>query len=276
MMSMHKGIDISNWQADLKDYSILKPAGIEFAILKISEYRADKNFTQHYEGLKAQGIPVGAYIYSHASTAAAVKNEVDFALSILGDRKLDLPLFLDCEASDMSASWKASIMPVALAFGEYVTAKGLKWGIYANRSWWQNKLDSAAVKAAGGVVWCAAYNDQSAGIDCDIWQHSDSGKIDGYANKLDMNIMYTDKLLTGTADAFEAETTTSTGYVLPTVKEGDRTPAAVFLENALAIIGYDTTWNGLKECIIDFQQKSGLSVDGICGKNTWAAILKRI
>ncbi len=273
-MSMHKGIDISNWQADLKDYSILKPAGIEFAILKICEYRADKSFIQHYEGLKAQGLPVGAYIFSHAKTADAVKEEVDLALSILGNRKLDLPLFLDCEADDMSASWKASIMPVALAFGEYVTAKGLKWGIYANRSWWQNKLDAAAVKAAGGVVWCAAYNNTGAGIECDIWQHSDSGKISGYGGKLDMNIMYADKLLTDTADISATET--ATGYVFPDVKEWDGSPAAAFLAAALKGIGYNVLSAGLPACIKDFQLKSGLTIDGICGKNTWAAILKKI
>lgn len=273
---MHKGIDISNWQSDLKDYSILKPAGIEFAILKISEYKADKSFTQHYDGLKAQGIPVGAYIFSHATSAEAVRAEVNLALSVLGDRKLDLPLFLDCEADDMSSSWKASILPVALAFGEYVKSLGLTWGIYANRSWWQNKLDVAAVKAAGGVVWCAAYNNTGAGIDCDIWQYSDSGKISGYNSKLDMNIMYTESLLTGTAAVAENATTEATGYEFPNVKDWDGSPAAAFLAAALEKIGYVVMSSGLPVCIKDFQQKAGLTVDGICGKNTWAEILKRI
>lgn len=44
--------------------------------------------------------------------------------------------------------------------------------------------------------------------------------------------------------------------------------AAILLEN----MGYNVVWLGLTACIEDFQQRNGLTVDGIIGKNTWAKL----
>ena len=46
--------------------------------------------------------------------------------------------------------------------------------------------------------------------------------------------------------------------------------AAMLLENW----GYDVVWLGLTACVKDFQQKNGLTVDGIIGEKTWACLLK--
>ena len=45
--------------------------------------------------------------------------------------------------------------------------------------------------------------------------------------------------------------------------------AAMLLENW----GYDVVWLGLTACVKDFQQKNGLTVDGIIGEKTWACLL---
>jgi len=59
---------------------------------------------------------------------------------------------------------------------------------------------------------------------------------------------------------------------LKTVRPGDHTPETRYLRAMLDIIGYDVLWLGLEACIRDFQQKSGLPVDGICGEETWEAL----
>ena len=38
-------------------------------------------------------------------------------------------------------------------------------------------------------------------------------------------------------------------------------------------LGYDVLWDGLRACLIDYQSKTGLTVDGICGEKTWSKIL---
>ena len=60
-----------------------------------------------------------------------------------------------------------------------------------------------------------------------------------------------------------------------TVRTGDRTPEAEYLAALLESIGYDVLWDGLRACLIDFQSKTGLDADGICGEKTWSKILNK-
>ena len=186
-----KGIDISNWQRDISDYSKLKSDGVEFAILKITEGTSftDKAFTQHYNALRQQGIQVGAYVFSHAKDAAEAVAEAKFALSVLDGKTLDFPLFPDCESNDM-LQYGNKVLLTALAFGKVVQQAGYKWGVYANRSWWNHYLDVGTVSDAAGVVWVAEYGVAVCKIStADIWQYSDQGRISGYGSNVDMNVI---------------------------------------------------------------------------------------
>lgn len=58
-----------------------------------------------------------------------------------------------------------------------------------------------------------------------------------------------------------------------TVRDGDKTPEAEYLAALLESIGYDVLWDGLRACLIDYQSKTGLDADGICGEKTWTKIL---
>ena len=46
--------------------------------------------------------------------------------------------------------------------------------------------------------------------------------------------------------------------------------AALLLES----MGYNVLWLGLSACVKDFQQRNGLTVDGIIGKKTWGKLRK--
>lgn len=63
-------------------------------------------------------------------------------------------------------------------------------------------------------------------------------------------------------------------YIMGTVRSGDHTPEAVFLKALLEKIGYDVMWLGMDACVRDYQAKSGLTIDGICGEKTWAKIME--
>lgn len=194
-MSGLKGIDISVWQSGFTDFEPFKDAGYGYVICKISEGQsADKCFEQHYGNCVKSNIPVGVYVFSHATNTSKARAEAEYALKILKGRKLDLPIFMDLEASDINYGWNVDITPVALAFGEVIKSAGYKWGVYANQSWMVNKLDIDALRDAGAMIWCAKYSDEKPTVYCDIWQYSDNGTVPGFSHKVDMNITMTDVL----------------------------------------------------------------------------------
>ena len=194
-MSGLKGIDISVWQSGFTDFGPFKNAGYGYVICKISEGQsADKCFEQHYGNCVKSNIPVGAYVFSHATNTSKARAEAEYALKILNGRKLGLPIFMDLEGSDINYGWNVDITPVALAFGEVIKSAGYKWGVYANQSWLVNKLDIDALREAGAMIWCAKYSDEKPTVYCDIWQYSDNGIVPGFSHKVDMNVTMTDVL----------------------------------------------------------------------------------
>lgn len=195
MMSGLKGIDISVWQSGFTDFEPFKNAGYGYVICKISEGQSiDRCFEQHYGNCVKSNIPVGVYVFSHATSTSKARAEAEYALKILNGRKLGLPVFMDLEASDINYGWNVDITPVALVFGEAIKSAGYKWGVYANQSWMVNKLDIDALREAGAMIWCAKYSDEKPIVYCDIWQYSDNGTVPGFSHKVDMNITMTDVL----------------------------------------------------------------------------------
>ena len=194
-MSGLKGIDISVWQSGFTDFEPFKDAGYGYVICKISEGQStDSCFEQHYGNCTKSNIPVGAYVFSHATNTSKARAEAEYALKILNGRKLGLPIFMDLEASDINYGWNVDITPVALAFGEIIKKAGYKWGVYANQSWLINKLKVDTLRDAGAMIWCAKYSDEKPTVYCDIWQYSDNGTVPGFPHKVDMNITMTDVL----------------------------------------------------------------------------------
>lgn len=71
----------------------------------------------------------------------------------------------------------------------------------------------------------------------------------------------------------EADTAETAAPTLPTVRDTDHTPEAEYLAALLERIGYDVLWDGLRACLIDYQSKTGLDADGICGEKTWRRLM---
>ena len=203
-----KGIDISLYQPDYTDFSNMKPNGFEFAIIRISEGQSkDRYFEQHYENLGKAGIARGVYIYSHATSEAKAIAEANFALEILNGRKLELPIFVDLESSDINYSWNHNIMPWVTAFGNTIKSAGYRWGTYSNESWYKNKMDLDQLKELGAIIWLAAYNGTPITIDHDIWQYNNVGRIEGYDKNLDLNLMHDESLIEWSEENVKPEQT---------------------------------------------------------------------
>lgn len=79
----------------------------------------------------------------------------------------------------------------------------------------------------------------------------------------------------GADSSLSGEAGESPALMPGTVRTGDKTPEAEYLAALLESLGYDVLWDGLRACLIDYQSKTGLDADGICGEKTWSKLLSK-
>lgn len=187
-----KGIDISNYQAGL-DLSMAKSGGIEFAICKISEGRAyqDRQFEIFYNQALLCDLPIGAYVYSHATTPQGAIAEAKTALLLLKNRKLSLGVFMDIETNGQMEIPKEQLKQTISAFCQTIEDAGYRSGIYGSEyNLWARVLPS---DFPNSFIWIAHYGKPPA-LPCDLWQKSDSGLFPGYSGPVDTDEVMSNRM----------------------------------------------------------------------------------
>ena len=187
-----KGVDISNYQAGL-DLIRAKSAGIEFAICKLSEGRTykDRQFDTFYRQAEACGLPLGAYVYSHATTPDAAVAEANYALTLLNGRPLLLGVFMDIETETQMAVTKSQLAETVRAFCRTVEANGYRSGIYGSEYNLYTRIDPADFP--NSLVWIAHYGKQPE-IPCDLWQKTDRGQFPGFGGCVDADEVMSERM----------------------------------------------------------------------------------
>lgn len=97
------GIDVSSHQGNI-DWASVKAAGINFAIIRVG-YRGsqtgalveDSCFKKNIQGATANGINVGVYFFTQATTEAEAVEEASMALTLCSGYNLSYPIFVDTE-----------------------------------------------------------------------------------------------------------------------------------------------------------------------------------
>lgn len=227
-----RGVDISNHQAGL-DLAKAKSAGIEFAICKLSEGRTyrDRQFDTFYQQAKACGLPLGAYVYSHATTPEAAIAEANTALLLLGGRELPLGIFMDVETNAQLEIPKIQLKQTVMAFCQTVESAGYRSGIYGSEYNLWARIDPADFPDS--LIWVAHYGKQPA-FPCDLWQRSDSGSFPGYGGAVD-----TDEVLSERMKAIIGDSLTPAPQSAPAPCK--ITADVVLLQTAMQLDGY---WPG--------------------------------
>ena len=198
-MSM-KGIDVSEFQGKI-DWAKVKNAGVEFALLKLGniyDYDAnykDSKFETNYKNAKAQGIKVGAYIYNYCNTVDTLKKGLKWAFEKLGNKKLDLPIYLDMEDKDIQGESKATLTKQVNEFAKYVKGEGYRAGVYANVNWLKNELTPSDFDKDVSVWVAQYYKECQYKGDYDIWQYASDGDVDGISGNCDMNYLYDESII---------------------------------------------------------------------------------
>lgn len=205
-----RGIDVSKHQGSI-DWAKVKADGIEFAILRIgyggSAPVKDEKFEENYNNAKANGLLVGAYIYSYADTPSDITREKEAVIKWLDGRHLDLPVFLDLEDKKTEKCTREEITSFATEFCTYVKKNGYKSGIYANKYWLTNKINTTIFALSGDVtIWLAEWNEETTYKGrYTIWQYTSKGSVNGIKGNVDLNYLYDESVI-------ENENNESSGY----------------------------------------------------------------
>lgn len=184
-----KGIDVSKHNGTI-DWKKVKNDGVEFAIIRIgyggSAPVKDEKFEENYKNARANGVKVGAYIYSYADTLTDAKIEANAVINWLGSRDLDLPVYFDIEDKKQNVLGNTLRTNIVKTFCDMIEDAGYWVGIYANKSWLTSKLNMNELNAY--TVWVAQWaNTNTYKGPYAMWQYTSDGSVNGISGRVDMN-----------------------------------------------------------------------------------------
>lgn len=274
-----RGIDISSWQAGISASAL---NSVDFAILKIADGRTkDWCFDTFYSQAK---IPVGAFVYSYATTEERAREEATKAIEFAQGRKLPLGIYIDIEEQSQLALRDSVLTSVVKAFCDTIRAAGYKPGAYGSGLNLWAKVGPTYL-GPDVLVWEAAYGRSDPFHDCDIWQTSETGHITGYNGEVDTDVCMSERFIAMVKGSAPAPAPApKDDYIkikMPVVKYGDKGNAVKLMQTLLIMKGCSCGWTGAdgdfgpktEGALVMFKSKNGLAGE-TCDPQTWAALLE--
>ncbi len=203
------GIDVSKWQGDI-DWSKASK-DIDFAVIRCNDHKGvvdtgiDPKFYTNMTNAKKNGVKVGVYYFSVASTEAEAKKEARLAIERVKKSGVtpDLPIFFDIESENAARLTNDQRNKLVKAFADTIRESGYEPGVYASYNWLTTMMD---VKEFGDVkVWCAQWEEHQCFMKqkFSFWQYCCKGnssdlnfkgesykKVSGIDGDVDLDIMY--------------------------------------------------------------------------------------
>ena len=190
-----KGIDVSKWNGRI-DWKKVKKAGIDFCIIRTGYSKTvDYKFKYNIEEAIDNGLQIGVYHFSYATTNAKAKEEAEFCLELIKPYKkyITLGVWFDYEYDSVSYSRKYGVYPtkesvtsLAETFCSIVEKNGYSTGIYTNLDFSSNYFTKEVLNKYPAWVACWSSRMTYKG-DFVMWQYTDSGRVDGINGIVDMN-----------------------------------------------------------------------------------------
>ena len=200
-MSKITCVDISEFQQGI-NFNKMKNDGIKAVIIRAGYGREssqkDSMFESHYRNAKVAGLKIGVYWYSYADSAGDAEKEARACLECIKGKSLDMPVYYDLEDYSMIKLGKTKLTAIAERFCETIKKSNYRAGVYANLNWFNNHLDYDDLKKKYSI-WLAQYNNVNE-LNCDIWQNSSTGRVSGYNDRLDTNVIYNEDIFSGKSD----------------------------------------------------------------------------
>lgn len=279
------GIDISGWQTGVDYSKAVKEGGVRFAIIRAGYGRQasqkDKMFDEHYAGMSAVGIPVGAYQYSYASDVAGAKAEAAAMINWLQGKAFALPIFYDLEDEAVARAGKATITEMALVWCAALEAAGYKAGVYASRSWFTDYIDVGRI-AEKHEIWCAQWSKNQPTLpNLGVWQFGGetnfirSTNIPGISGAVDQNYLVKESLISSAPVVSKPVTVPQKTAPKIEGRVDSTKEVQIWLNNNYASgLMPDGLYGSItkKALVKALQKELGVAVDGIYGTKTNAAV----
>ncbi len=193
------GIDVSTHQKEI-DYEKVKAAGVEFVMIRLAWrgsiqgiLEEDEWAQKNYKAAKAAGLKVGGYFFSQAISTKEAKEEAKFALKVIKDWDVEMPIVFDWEF--LQEGYRTDVVDARLltdctkAFCETVENAGYDSMVYFNPS--QSRKQMYLEELTDYGFWLAMYSDQmNYEYKVDMWQYSCTGKVPGIHGNVDLNLYF--------------------------------------------------------------------------------------
>lgn len=194
------GIDVSKWNGTI-DWASVAKSGVSFAIIR-SGFRGstegglieDTKFVTNIKNATANGIKVGVYFFTQAKNEVEAVEEASMVLGQVSGYKISYPIFLDVESAGAGARAedlsKAERTAVINAFCKTISNAGYTAGLYANKTWLNNKINTSELTAY--KIWIAQYNTEVTytATRYDLWQYTSKGSLNGISGDVDFDTSY--------------------------------------------------------------------------------------
>ena len=190
-----KGIDVSFSQGSI-DWRQVKTSGkADFAIIRAGygKYASQKDeyFERNYAGCKENGIPVGAYWYSYATTVEDAVREAQACLECIKGKQFEYPIYFDFEEDSQLRLGRERMSAIIKAFCDTVENAGYFVGIYSMKSALESHLTDEVRNRY--TIWCAHINvNHTSYTGHSMWQYSWTGRIPGISGNVDLDESYID------------------------------------------------------------------------------------
>lgn len=209
-----KGIDVSGWQGDI-NFKKVAQDNVDFVIVKAGYTTSTvDSWEKNYTNAKHNGLKVGAYWYSTATTIDEVMAEIKAFKKALKGKELDYPVYYDIEEQSTFAEGKAFVTKMVETFCEEMKKDKFYPGIYCSTYWYENYVEESTRKKH--PAWIADYRGKCYYTgDIGIWQWG-VGNVSGISGDVDMNTSYVDYSVEIKANGYN-------GFNKPIISEAKKT-----------------------------------------------------
>lgn len=184
------GIDVSSWQGVIEWNKVKLDKNGKFAILRAAYgEEIDSRFEDNYRDAVKAGVPVGAYLYTLATTEQEAIAEADRLITLIKGKKFDYPIALDIEEQAQAELGMERVSAIVEAFCHRIEQAKCYVCVYSYESFIAEYLSSEIKRKYD--IWVAdvgATPDMSYGMH----QYSFSGSVDGIDGNVDLDLAVRD------------------------------------------------------------------------------------
>lgn len=189
-VSKHNGVIDWNEASKQIDFAIIR-GGFSTTIDPLAEYNCSE--------CDRLNIPYGIYWFSYATNIGAAKREANKCLEFLSGVNPTLPVFFDYEYDSIRYAEECDVKVTqdmvrayTECFCDTIKEKGYSVGFYANTDWVKRWYGEEYTNNTDYTFWLAHWGEKQNRRH-ELWQYTNSGRVNGIKGAVDCNYMYTNK-----------------------------------------------------------------------------------